>query len=712
MTRKLTDALSQQKQQTEQHNQKLYGMLGITIGGQRRVEVPNRNSYVYVRLRNSQSELIQAFNNRVAPSYNLPVVLKREGNRYVILDVDTTRYDNNWSSYSPYLPRHGNTHSFDPETGGGGDTVWVYPRQFMPLLAFPSGSVGSPHAIISPYTLKKENGTWMYVGNTGTASFTPYNPPNSGTAVMGLIALDTNSGNPYLLINSGTTFLDTITGSSQIYPYIPTLTNPSDIPIAAVRLVSGTSRLTWDNIYDVRQFVHNQPSGSAAGISSIAVQDEGVSQGNATTFNFVGDGVTATISGSVARIFVDTNTGSSASDFEGDPNSAVLTDPSGTLFTPTWLKWGTASRPYLEFGADVPDKETNAGKMGYGMGGDDYEFNINGAGTGSNRKVRISDDLDVDDTIQARFFNITDPAATYNITGSPHNHNSEIYAALQKLPRGTMINGKIQPTVSSGTLNLALKTLDGSDPSSSNAIYVRIGDSGRSITSPTSCSMPTGTSLFNLGAAETAAKETDLFAYLIWDSNSSVVAISPARIPYGNLVSDFSSTTTNEKHLFNHANFTGTDEVEVVGRFAATLSASPFVWSVPSYTAINLIQKPIYETRILDFASTRTPQAGSIASVSVTHEKYQVVGRRFLVDQYFSWTQNTTAADYIQLTQPFSFGLSVNFAGVMNGLGGVVATNVTSSGNSLFVRRYDAASGAFSTGAGKDIRHSYAAALP
>lgn len=428
MSKKLDDALRDQKQQTEQYNQKISGMLGIPINGARAVEVAGRNSYVYVRLRSSQNEVIQAFNNRVAPSYNLPVLVERQGNRYVVLDVDTKRYDNNWGSYSPYLPRHGNTHSFDIESGGGGDVVWVYPRQFMPLLAFPSGSVGSPNVIVSPYTLKKENGTWMYVGNTGTASFTPYNPTSSGS-VMGLIVLNTDTGNPYLLINSGSVFFG-ITGSSQIYPYIPTLTNPLHIPIAAVRLVSGTSRLTWDNIYDVRQFVHGHASGSAGGgLSSIAVQDEGTPQGNVTTFDFIGVPVTVTVSGSVAQVTVTaTASGSSGGSpaFTGTGNSGVLTSPSGTLYTPPWYKWGVATNPFLELGSDVANKETNAGRWGYNMLGDGY-FDMIGAGTGSStRRFKMYDHLIVQDSIESQTMNITSPSATYNITGSPHVHQGTI----------------------------------------------------------------------------------------------------------------------------------------------------------------------------------------------------------------------------------------------------------------------------------------------
>lgn len=432
---KLNDALRDQKKQTEQYNQKISGILGITINGAKAVEVAGRKSYVYVRLRNSQSELIQAFNNRVAPSYNLPVLVERQGNRYVVLDVDTTRYDNNWASYSPYLPRHGNTHSFDIESGGGGDIVWVYPRQFMPLLAFPSGSVGSPNVIVSPYTLKKENGTWMYVGNTGTASFTPYNPVGSGS-VMGLIVLNTDTGNPYLLINSGSVFFG-ITGSSQVYPYIPILTNPLHIPIAAVRLVSGTSRLTWDNIYDVRQFVHGQPSGSAGSSpanppisGSVVIQDEGAIQGSALSLNFVGDPVSVSVVGGVATVTVTATASGSSSGgatFTGSANSIVVTDASGNLNTPDWLKWGTNVGKFVDFGADIVGREANAGRMGYNAFGSGH-LDIVGAGTGTgSRVVHLYDNVivDVDLSVQgnASATSMNLPSGTaYNTGGLPHSH--------------------------------------------------------------------------------------------------------------------------------------------------------------------------------------------------------------------------------------------------------------------------------------------------
>lgn len=444
MTNNLTDALKAQKKSTEQVNQQISGMLGIPLGGERRVEVPNRNAYVYVRLRNNQSEVIQAYNNQVSPSYNLPVLVERQGNRYVVVSIDTQRYENNWSSFASFLPRHGNTHSFNMESGGGADIVWVESKQLMPLLPFPSGSSGAMNVLVAPYTLKNDDGTWKYVGNTGTQDLTPYLPTGS-LAVMGLVYVDSVSGNPYFTINSGTYFSNTITGSSQVYPYIPRVTNTNtQIPIAGIRLVTGTSEISWDNIYDVRQWLHTQPTGSAGGggISSVNVQDEGAPAGTATTFNFVGQNVHASVSGSVVRVFV---TGSAAGGFSGDANSVVLTDGAGALDTMPWLKWGTDTNEFIEFGADEAGKEVNAGRMGYNFLGDGY-FSVVGAGTGTTtRTVKIYDDLIVHEEltvggatalqgvsaqgITATSMNIL--TGTYNVAGSAHVHrHSDIIGAF------------------------------------------------------------------------------------------------------------------------------------------------------------------------------------------------------------------------------------------------------------------------------------------
>ena len=64
-------------------------------------------------------------------------------------------------------------------------------------------------------------------------------------------------------------------------------------------------------------------------------------------------------------------------------------------------------------------------------------------------------------------------------------------------PQGYMINGKIDVSVANSDLTVAIKTLSGNNPSTSEPVYVRIGDTVRSITSALSVTRNDGTNWFN-----------------------------------------------------------------------------------------------------------------------------------------------------------------------------------------------------------------------
>ncbi len=200
---------------------------------------------------------------------------------------------------------------------------------------------------------------------------------------------------------------------------------------------------------------------------------------------------------------------------------------------------------------------------------------------------------------------------------------------MGKAPQGTIYNGKIAPSVASNNLTLALKTLAGTDPSATDPVYARIGDTVYTIAAALSVTKNAATNWCNAGSAELATKEIDYFVYLGYNATDGVV-IGFSRIPFANCYSDFSATTTNEKFcaISNIAHAAATDYYEVIGRFAATLSAGAgYTWSVPTFTAINLIQRPIYETRYLSY----TPTGISATNISLSGG-YIVQGRRCFVD--------------------------------------------------------------------------------
>jgi hypothetical protein len=141
-------------------------------------------------------------------------------------------------------------------------------------------------------------------------------------------------------------------------------------------------------------------------------------------------------------------------------------------------------------------------------------------------------------------------------------------------PQGFLINGKIVPSVASNNLTVAIKGIDGNDPSATNPVYCRIGDTVRSITAALSVTKNAATNWFNAGASETATKEIDYFVYLGYNATDGVV-VGFARIPNSSGYGEFSATSTNERYcaISTITNAAAGDYYEVIGRFAATLSA-------------------------------------------------------------------------------------------------------------------------------------------
>ncbi len=263
--------------------QEFPGLLGVWFKDSQYVEVPGRDGYVYVRLRSNLNEVIQAYNSSVSPVYDLPVIVTRDKtfNRYIVSGRDLGRYGD-WGT-SPYLPRHGAQHSFGDENYGG-DIVWVYDRQFMPLSLRPSGSAGANNAFVEGDVMYWD-GEWGYAGDTGTPDMFAYKPTG---AYQNLVLVYINSSrNPALLV-SDPIFDPSATGLSQIIPYLPSLSTNQGIPLGAVRLQSGTERITWREIYDLRPLL-NQANWSAP----YQVEDEGTPLTMRKYLNFKGVGIWA-----------------------------------------------------------------------------------------------------------------------------------------------------------------------------------------------------------------------------------------------------------------------------------------------------------------------------------------------------------------------------------------------------------------------------------
>src|SRR3990172_4295520 len=70
--KKLRKAIREFSDRKQDQNPILSGRLGTLIDGHQIVEVSDRPGFVWVRVRGSESELIQAYNATVSPIYDLP----------------------------------------------------------------------------------------------------------------------------------------------------------------------------------------------------------------------------------------------------------------------------------------------------------------------------------------------------------------------------------------------------------------------------------------------------------------------------------------------------------------------------------------------------------------------------------------------------------------------------------------------------------------
>lgn len=214
--------------------------------------------------------------------------------------------------------------------------------------------------------------------------------------------------------------------------------------------------------------------------------------------------------------------------------------------------------------------------------------------------------------------------------------------------QGGLINGVIRRTIGSGNLTLDIQTLSGTDPSATSPVYVRIGDTVRSITGTLSVTKNAGTNWFNAGGSELVSNDVDYFAYLGYNATDGVV-LGFARFSHARLYSDFNTTSTNEKYaaISTITTAAASDQYELVGRFNAKMTAGPgYNWSMP-VTDIT-VSNPVDETRWLTWTPVWT---GFSADPTVTYAVYKVTRNK--VEIHIATTGGTSSTTALTLTGPW-----------------------------------------------------------
>ena len=276
-----------------------------------------------------------------------------------------------------------------------------------------------------------------------------------------------------------------------------------------------------------------------------------------------------------------------------------------------------------------------------------------------------------------------------------------IFTNLMLMPDGTMINGKISPAISSNDLVLSLVAANtGVAATATNPIFVKMNGIIYTVTAALSVTAShgaqSGAGTFNSGSVGLAVQPIDYFAYIGYNTAQAAVVLAASRIPSATRYGDFSATVANEKYaaISNTTSIATNDPFYVIGRFEATNGGtSNYYFTVPTYTPLNLIQRPIFNTRDLNW--TLTLAAGTLSAVAGTPTTcsttavYSFMNNKIFIGTDIIITNHGSASSGVVITPPFGLASTTTMAGVENvNTGKMVGARIT--GGNIRAYFYDA----------------------
>lgn len=210
------------------------------------------------------------------------------------------------------------------------------------------------------------------------------------------------------------------------------------------------------------------------------------------------------------------------------------------------------------------------------------------------------------------------------------NKRRSVFVAPTGARNQGLINGYIITALSGSNLVVSVSTSPTSvvAPTVNNPVGVWVGGNLRWITSALTFTRNGGTSSLNMGSAELATREVDLFPYLQWNTTTQALNLLAARIPYVRKMSGFVNSATDEKGALGIVNYNSNDDVVLVDRFSATSNSSN------NFTATgNVYGEPIYETRWMLWSTEAYGSGGSKGTYAQdsTLFKYKIVGNQTFV---------------------------------------------------------------------------------
>jgi hypothetical protein len=265
--------------------------------------------------------------------------------------------------------------------------------------------------------------SWGYAGGTGIAIDPTLRPTGTNTARMLLIYLDQPTGNFYIATGSLTEFSEALTGTAEVLPYIPTLLDNDDMPIAGVRLVTGTATIQWPNLYDVRLLLDDDDTAGQAPADAeyVVMSLDGTLTDERVLTAGADIDITDSGAGGNATVSVETGTFSRAGHGHLYPYSVAIYDDHVFQATGTILDF-TGNINVAVTGTSVFISSTAAGG-----GGSTVLIYDNGVFQVTGTALSFDDELDISVTGSVAYVNV----ATGTFSQPGHTHYSAEVTDLQ-----------------------------------------------------------------------------------------------------------------------------------------------------------------------------------------------------------------------------------------------------------------------------------------
>jgi hypothetical protein len=265
--------------------------------GAKALQVAGRDDFIWARIRDSNSEVIQVFNDTVTAHWDLPILVYRDPNQPDIWKVygrDVSRYED-WGDIS-YLRPHGTQHAF---AGGntGSDVAWIFKRQFMPLMTRPNATATMSVWVESDYYYW--DGQYKWWPGSGTSDLSGYKPTGAQSAKYLTLYLEGQSG--LLEVAVGDEF-NVLWPPQNPEAFIPAITPDEGIPLSAIYLLTGTSQIGWGELFDIRNVV--SPLNQTGSFNALDIYEDSVFIDEALGLNF-GQSLDVSVSGTIAHIDAD-----------------------------------------------------------------------------------------------------------------------------------------------------------------------------------------------------------------------------------------------------------------------------------------------------------------------------------------------------------------------------------------------------------------------